>query len=261
MALATGACGLKTPDMVLGPGPEPTLDFVNKVVAHFKDELGCAVVKAMNFATRDLNTPEAYNWLNNATAKMSLLLTADDASTLSPNVLVTEPVSNIVTTFLGRGTVTTPRSLSVGVGGGVSAEANRKDTSDYTISIKDAFTAHEIDYQPDSPHCRPYDGYFLEGSLKLDDWLSSRLFPSMNIEGLKKVPPSTLQTDITFTITATGNISPAWKLYPVAYNPTGTLFSTGRKNIDEIIITISPNPQDATTAQNIAKQGAFNQPR
>ena len=86
----------------------------------------------------------------------------------------------------------------------------------------------------------------------------------MSFEGsgeLKLSPPQTLQTDITFTINATGNVSPAWRLYPVAYNPTGSFFSMGRKNIDEIIITISPNAADAALAQNIAKQGAFNQQR
>jgi hypothetical protein len=260
LALTVGACGLRTPDMVVSPGRDPTLDFVNKVVAHFKSELGCAVIGAIDYARKDTTTPYAYKWLDTATAKMSLILSADDNSSVSPDLIITDPISEVVTAFAGKGTVSTPRSFALGVGGGLSADANRKDTSDYTISIKDAFVDHEDDYRPGAAHCKPYGGYFLEGSLRLDDWLRSRLFPYENID-LRFMPPQTLQTDITFTITATGNVSPAWKLHPVAFSPSGSLFSTGRKNIDEIIITISANATDATVAQNIAKQGAFNQPR
>lgn len=273
ITILAGGCGLKTPDMVMFGGQDATFQLVLSVVGHFKAELGCAVVQVVKYA-RD-NEKEhpgfknPYSWIetSKATAKMSLILTADDMSAVSPNVSVGEPFAPAINAFAGKVMVSTPQSYAVGFGGNLGSEANRKETSDYSIGIKEAFLDKAIYYTPGSDHqnhCKDYDGFLTDSDLKLYDWLSSRLYPLLvnnpsMPNDLNDTPPKTLQSDITFTVTASGNVTPTWKLVPTSINTSGVFFSGTRKNIDEMIITISASPDEASTQQNIAKQGAFNQ--
>lgn len=264
-----GGCGLKTPEMVSPiSGQGATLGLVSSIVGHFQAELGCAVIQVVKYA-RDSAKEHPYSripysWLESptATAKMSLILTADDASAISPNVSIGEPFAPAINVFPGKVMVSTPQSYAVGIGGNLGSEANRKETSDYSVSIKEAFLDKEIDYTPGDDHrnhCKNYDGLLTDSDLKLYDWLSSRLYPVIYNKDLKNSAPQTLQTDITFTIMASGNVTPSWKLVPTSINTSGVFFTASRKNIDEIIITISGTATEAATQQNIAKQGAFNQ--
>jgi hypothetical protein len=252
--------------MVISGTPDATMTLVNSIVGHVKAELGCAVIRVIKYANDDSkqnHTKRAYQWLDAATVKMSLILTADDSSSISPNAVITQPFANAVNTFPGKASVSTAQSFSFGFGGGLSADANRKDTSDYSISVKDTFVDNTIMYTPgeDHPnHCKDYNGYLTDSDLQLYDWLNSRLFPLINNADLKDTPPQTLQTDITFTVTGSGNATPTWKLIPTSVNTTAPFFTASRKDTDEIIITISATAAEAATQQNIAKQGALSQP-
>ena len=140
-------CGLKTPDMVILGGQDATLSLVSSIVGHFQAELGCAIIRVVKYA-RDSEkehpiSRHPYAWLESstATAKMSLILTADDASAISPNLSIGEPFAPAINVFPGKVMVSTPQSYAVGIGGNAGSEANRKETSDYSVSIKKALLA------------------------------------------------------------------------------------------------------------------------
>ncbi len=268
LSLTTQACALKTPDIVISGDSYATGILVNKILAHVKDESGCAIIYAMDFdqkTTKKGQTP-LLAWLDTpkATAKITLKLTVDETSSLSTSALVTQPFASAVNTFPGKPSVSNPQSFTLALGAGISSEATRIDQSDYSILVKETFidNGHRNDYEENAIHCATRDGYLTDSDLHIKDWLFSRVFAESLETEVERTSPTTLQTEITFIVTGSGNVNPTWKLIPTSVETGASpLFSVGRHNTDDIIVTLSATNAEAETQQNILKQGAADQPR
>jgi hypothetical protein len=253
LSLVVSGCGITTPKMALSSDPQATSDIVLRVVNHVDSELGCAINDLIAFDRLNATSGRAFPWLDDATVKVSLKLTADEKSSVNPSAVVTEPLNNAVATF-GQTVVTNGQSFTLPINLGGSSEATRIDNSDYSFSVKDVFLANPL-YEPKGVHCAtPYDGLLVDSDLHIKDWLDSRLRIYVTQPDVKKAAPDTLTTEITFIVAASGNATPTWRLIPVSYNAgSSPFFETGRTQTDDVIITISATKEKAEAAQNIAK--------
>jgi hypothetical protein len=257
LSLGGTGCGITTPEMVISSDPQASANLVLAIVGHVESELGCAIRDIIEFDRINATKPtdRAYAWLDSATAKMSLKLTADEKTSFNPGALVTEPFANAINTFPGKAAVTSPQSFTFAANAGISSEATRIDNSDYSFSVKDVFVK-DPDFDPKNGiHCStPYTGLLTDSDLHIKDWLDSRMRAYVIHPEIKRRAPQTLTTEITFIVAGSGNVTPTWKLIPTSFNTaSATFFGLGRTQTDDIIITISATDALATTAQNIAK--------
>lgn len=260
-SLCLAGCGANVPDMA-APGGEPhaTAFLVNKIVDHVKSELGCAVVKVIDYDKDNAasKTKRALAWLDSWSGKMSLKLIVDEKTTITPGVSLTHLYSNAVN-IVGKSTITTPQSFVFGFGGQFSSDATRTDQSDYSFNIKKDFLDNPK-YAKGSPTCSSYTGFLTDGDLKLYDVLDSRTFPYEIPGNVDDTPPSTLQTEISFIVAGSGNITPTWKFVAVSGNTANPLLNSGRISTDDILITFGPSTpngkpsQALETAHDIGKQ-------
>ena len=191
-------------------------------------------------------------WLDNAIAKVTLTLTVEEKSTVSPS---------LTDTF---------RAFSIAFGGSASADATRKIGSNYTFSFKDDLLYNEQvlsdSCNPETGAIRPNSilassGVLVDSDLKLGDTfvglLKPRIIasqPNLLFSKPGKMVPDVLQSDVTFVVSATGSVAPMWKLTPVSYQSgSNPLWSASRNSTDEVLVTIGANTPDTTTAHNIGK--------
>lgn len=269
-ALSTSGCGATVPSMMItGDHDHATAYFVNKVVDHVKSEIGCAVTRVIDYdkqVAAQNKSKRRIAWLDGWSAKMQLKLTVDEKTTLTPGASLTALLPNAAT-HVGGATITTPQSFSMGLGGQLSSDATRIDTSDYTFDLASDFL-HNSQYAGNSPTCSKYTGVLTDGDLQIYDFLDSRTFPyeiSTNAGATQNVDlkaPSTLQTDITFVVAASGNVTPTWKFVAVTANTNNPLLNSGRTQTDDILLTLGPTApgggasQALTDAHNIGKQNS-----
>jgi len=117
-------------------------------------------------------------------------------------------------------------------------------------------------------------GVLIEGDLKFREWLLMVLtpaFPDNAVTGdfaqdlqneIKVSKKDVLQNQITFVMQYSGNVTPTWKLARFSANPSGTLFNAQRTRTQDLVITLSPAPNDsqaaaAQSAQNAALAAAI----
>ena len=257
-------CGLKTPEMQLSGEPKASVDYVNEILNHIEDELGCTINQLIeddrNAAAKN-HEARAYPWLDTATTKIALKLTVDEKSSANGGLNYSDFLTSTMTT-IGKTVITTPRSFVFGANAGGSSDATRIDNSDYTFSVAEAFVKGTSRFDPQNgAACKrlsQYDGIWMNSDLHIKDWLYSRLAQfELHPEANSRAVPDTLTTDITFIIAYNANAVPIWHLVPTSYNTGGSnLFSVARTRTDDVIITIGATKDLATTAQNIQKQNS-----
>jgi hypothetical protein len=260
LAPAMTGCGLSTPDIhEVWQGAEGT----RKLEFEIKRRIYCdlkhavqSVRSSMSLTTEDSKThkltvqqilPDDWG------TQISLLLQVDESTSFNPGVALTTPFSNAISKF-SNGTVTTPRSFSLGLGATLSSTATRIDKFDpyYTIGYLN---------QPDTPTsiCNdkndPFSGdrgvvasgsLMLSSELRLDQWLhdamfTDRLLPSVSSQSSGSVTPDTVSIEIKFIVVSSGSINPVWKLLPITVNNgSASLLSAGRTRTHDLLITIGP---------------------
>lgn len=251
-SLLSAGCGANVPDIVVPPGEKDASAFlVNRIVGHIKSEVGCAILKVIDYDRKTYGNNRRTKWLDTWSAKMSLKLTVDEKSTLAPGVSLTHLYPNAVNN-VGGSNITTGQSFNLGLGGQFSTDATRIDMSDYSFNLKNDFINKTAEYGDKSPRCSPYTGFLVDGDLKIYDVLSSRIFPYITGTA-DDVPPTTLQTDITFIVAGSGNVTPTWKFVTVSGNTGNPLFSSGRTSTDDIIITFGPSAPDGKPSQALSE--------
>lgn len=253
-----GGCGTYVPDIVTSNEPHATAFLINRILNHAKCELRDAVITAHN---RDLKNAARYRkrtlaWLDGATAKITIKLIAEEKGTLSPGVAFKHLLPSVVTNFSNKTTVTTPQSSSVGLGGLLQADATRTENIDFSYVIKTDFLENQTKNEVKPRPCKELGGIFLEGDLKIQDWLDGATLPfliSANVPSeVDKTAPDVLTHEANFVVMANVNVTPSWTLVNVTANTASSLAAAGRTTTGDIIISLG-QPSKVPQAHDIAK--------
>jgi hypothetical protein len=265
VVLFAAGCGTYVPEIEEFWGtPADASKKVNLIVFQVKCELAQAVASVIDTARgptiNNPNNPKIYEMLSHWGAQVTLTLTIDEKSALSPGVTANTVLQNGVTRFPSS-TVATPQSFSLGFGGTLSSDATRIDKLTAYYLFKDLYAYAK---KPRSS-CIPPDNttgfLFVQSDLKINQWLSAALLPEFtgiaNFEALsaegggagrgsdigssKGTAGNVISHDIKFEIISTGNVTPTWKLVRVSAN-TGPspLFAATRDRTQELLITLGP---------------------
>jgi hypothetical protein len=222
-------------------------------------------------------------WLDDWAAQMTLTLTVDEKSTISPGVTLNTVLPNAISTF-PSGNVTTPQSSSVALGASGSVDGTRKGVVSWYIDFREftkdpmklaaarrardklyaearaAGTAHVA-----SP-CNNPRGVLIQGDIGFREWLYMTLRPAF-VEGgvtgdfaedlkneAKVSKKDALLHEVTFVVQYNGNVTPSWKLLRVSANPTGPFLSAQRTRTQDLVITLGQATDDAKAAAATAAQ-------
>ena len=136
ISIRLAGCGVyvpaKNPFRSDTPDPTPPYhsaqgDYENTIVAH----LLCEISNGLAAAQARFHLP----WLGSSKwgTSLTLTITAQDQSGLSPGVSLIKPFHNVVTTFPVGGNVVSPQSFTLGLGASGSANATRTETIQFTF--------------------------------------------------------------------------------------------------------------------------------
>jgi len=178
-------------------------------------ELKEAVTKANSYAVIDTEGKKVVDTSSllplDSVAQVSLSLTVDESSAVSPGVTFNNPMANAISTFgvvnKTPVTISTPQFFNLGVGGALSSTATRVDKFDPSYSI-----AYLLKPVTANGVCHPENDPFLqigftpakssplipliESNLGLTDWLIGAMFTNRSIPSVlpepKPVTPKSL---------------------------------------------------------------------
>lgn len=220
-------------------------------------------------------------------AQLTLVMTVDEKSNLTPSIAITPPLRSVVSTFSDMTTTTTTQSASYGFGLNGSVEATRKGTVSWLVDFSTGTDKAALDVirekraaerksgkQPASTGFQSScaQGPFIEGDLKLHDWLTSSMLetnvnPPPAQDAKSRIPDfgqqlakyasqakkDVFQNEITFIVLYSGNFNPVWKLLRVSADSSSVpLFGMQRTRTQDLLITMGPSVDGklATEAQN-----------
>lgn len=267
LAASVAGCGLYVPAKTFQsetPKPDPNYTtaegvYENKIVVH----LVCEVSNGIAAAEHAYNLP----WLASEKwgTAITLTITAEDQSSVSPGLSFFTPFENRILTFPAGGNVTASQSFTLGVGGSVSANGTRTETIQFTLVNADLMRAAKL-----NPTCTQFEGgLMIDGDLKIKEFIydkaviaaigNANFFAGKNPVNATQYPIyNTFTETINFVSTLSGNATPSWKLARFSDNTgAGNLFSAQRTYTNQAIITIGPlgTPPSETEAAALGPSG------
>jgi hypothetical protein len=244
-----GGCGLFTPekgflsnDDTQPPNPSPQGMFEQNVVAHIRCEIRNGVARAVQLPN--------VAWLKTYGATVTLKLTAEDQSGLTPNASFLTPFVNAAESF------------TLGIGGSGTAHATRVETIQFSYSNAELLAEAYKDLHAGLPSCQGFQhGIMIDSDLKIGQFIYDKAVIAgaageATSKSLTTAPFSQLQFELTFTASLGGNITPTWKFTRTTVN-SGTLFSATRTNTDYVVITLGAPTADTKALHNAAVTGSF----
>jgi hypothetical protein len=211
--------------------------FIQAIARNVRCEVQDAVVRLYAENPKSID-PEDRNlaWFDSWAAQVSLTLTTDEKTTLSPiaNLLPISPPTAV---------------FNLGLGATLSSEGQRVD------KIGSFFTVAELkNLNACAAEDRHRGPFILESDLKLYDWLKATMITT----DLGDSPAPTNQTgpyksnvlshEVKFDIISTGTVTPGWKLTRATVNQTGTFFTATRDRTQDLTITFGPTDPAWNTA-------------
>jgi hypothetical protein len=252
LALLAG-CGLYVPakDPLKSDTPDPIApyhtsqgDYENKIVAH----MVCEIANGLAAAQSSFALP----WLGSSKwgTSVTLTITAQEQSGLNPGVSLTKPIHNVVTPFPVGGSVVSSQSISLGLGGSISANATRTETIQFTF-LNSALLLVASNYPS---NCAKFEGGpMIDGDLEIRQFIYDKAqiarMGNASLYNGKPYDPATawkwpvyntFTEQINFIATLSGNITPTWKLARFATTSSPNLLSAQRTYTNQLIITIGP---------------------
>ncbi len=252
LPILVGGCGLGIPRIEeFWGGPADTTTKIQQISFQIQCELGRSFEQLFKVDS-DIHQPPERPQLDfikdNWAAQVNLILIADEKSTLNPSVAFTTPYANAIDKF-ANGTVTSPQSFSLGIGGALSSEAIKTYKLNYFYQIKDLIKKDFLHAQClASP---PADAsLFIQSDLQIYQFLAAALnVQTAGITDYSVVRSSNgLIDDIKFEIVTSGNVSPTWKLVNINNAGTAPLFATSRDRTQEVIISFGPTDKQIGAA-------------
>lgn len=265
--LVLDGCGTTTPnlrpDVLRGDLSEGLSE--ERLLGYIKCSLGRALSRVSEQYRADLaQYPETAPadptpWLKEWGAQVSLKVTVDENSTIAPSLGYKQPRSTILNYFQS-GDVMGARSSTLGVSASVTADATRIEG----IQTYFYFPTLIPEYASDSEPCKPDGRYFIAGDLKIDDFMTNKVRLAQ-VNGLlepkngpNSAPLDAFTYEVTFVLTTSAGINPAWFLTRISIDPgSGNLFGGTRKKTNDLIITIGPTDQGkAATGMHVPTERA-----
>jgi hypothetical protein len=234
---ALTACGLYTPDKdpftsdaPIGPDFNETTQgsYESGLVGHITCEISAALAQTAN----QYNIPWLYKDWGTA---VTLSMTVEDQTGLSPGVSFIKPLPNVVFPFATGGNVTSAQSFSASIGGTGSVNALRTETIQYTIKNKDAIRYADCGNKG--------SGVLIDGDLKIREFVFDKAQIVTSGSGLwdvKNPPYNTWTEEITFVASYGGTATPTWHLARISANTSSNLVTAQRTNTNDLVITLGP---------------------
>ena len=242
----SGGCGLLTPEKGLtndnvAPGnPSPEGMFENNIVAHIRCEIRNGVAKAILLPN--------VQWLGNYGATVTLKLTSEDQSSLSPNASFLTPLTGA-------------QLFTLGIGANGSAHSTRVETIQFNYSNGELLKEARKDYRAGITSCEGFQrGVMIESDLKIGQFIYDKAVVAgaageATTKSVTTPPFSQFQFELTFNASFSGNITPTWKFTRTTVNGSGNLFSATRTNTQYVLITIGKETPQTAALHNAALTG------
>jgi len=269
-----GGCGVfvpeknpLSPDHITDPQSKASSEgtYESLVIAN----IYCEVATGLAVAYHDLRAEEngklaQLQWLHDWGTSITVTITVEDQSGLTPGLSLTTPFENKIFTFPKGGNVTSAQSFNLGLGASGTAAATRTETIQFTYLNKELIkkgneilqnnTLQKTEGKP----CQEYQrGVMIQSDLKIWQFIYDKIViaTSGNATSAEHATwplYNTFTEDITFVATLGGSVTPTWKLAQVSANTSGSLLSATRTNNNQLTITIGPvqtKPSDKKPAQ------------
>lgn len=245
--LLLSSCGFRTPDLHSPLETKQDVQIsINHIVNRVKCELIQGIIKTLDddkkIASQNGFAPKL-TWLEKWSAKVTLTLIAEENTSFNPGFSVFNNNHSSVQRFSNGSVVTTPRALTLGLGGGFSSNATRTNKLDFFFAFEDFINSDDTNKDYSIP-CEQF-GSFLESDLKLGEWIEEATFANYtdSIKTPKKFtfPQSVISHQVNFVVRASGNLSPGFRLARVTFNQGSIpFFQTLRNKTNDILITLGP---------------------
>jgi hypothetical protein len=137
-------------------------------------------------------------------------------------------------------TPASPASSVFTLSGGLSgtADAVRVDKVNFYYKVTELYLGRNGKcYRDTNP---PKDSLLIQSDLKLREWLDAMVNGVATGQITAVGKQNVLSHEITFELTTSGNITPAWKLMRATVNQSGSLLSASRDRKHDLVITFGP---------------------
>lgn len=230
-----GGCGLRVPDLQDFPfTPQDGQLMIQSIVT----SVHCEIANAVKFVIeRDLELSRKYHqkryaeWLETWGVQVSLTLTMDERTSVSPSAVWLPPSpANSVFTLGGGATLT--------------ANATRTDTLNFFYTVRDLYSRG---YCQTGVQMGNAPSPLVRSDLKLREWLQAQIGPVATREITPPNDPggplqrNALSHEVKFVLNTSGEINPAWTLVRATINQNSTFFSTNRDRTHDLTITFGPH--------------------
>jgi hypothetical protein len=234
-SLALASCGTVVPELEELPwnaGDEQLL--IQAIVESINCHISNAVIAFINADTENKSRNGgrvAAAWFDQWGAQIALTLTIEEQTTISPNVVGLPPG--------------VPTSIfTIGLNGSGSADATRTEKLNFFYTVKQLYERGgcEANIQPEQGS----SSILIQNDLKLQEWLFDQLLLSNNQEVIYPVSSTNrsgqnvLSHEVTFKVTTSLGLTPAWKLERATINQSGIFANTNRARTSDLIVTFGP---------------------
>ena len=241
LSILLGGCGSTLPSF--DPqyvSPTNLGQFVNDIAAEIDCELGDAVIKA--------SKQEHLEYLPTWSAIVTLNLTVDEKSAISPGLALTNILPGYSRTFNNGSKSAGDQTIGIGLAASGAADALRGVKVSYYLDFARYFDSRRL---AAGYHCHPKSAHPIEGTLGILEGLNAGLviatLQDQRSEPFKTGGPlQVIEYHVAFDATYTAGANPTLKLIDVVANPTTMLLSASRERKDDLLITMGPSQiQDA----------------
>lgn len=243
-------CGLRVPSLTEIPGDERD---TNLLVHGIVQSIHCEIRNALNTVIDNDFEASRFNhgarhaaYLDSWGVQVGLTLQIEEKTTLNPTGLLTPP---------GLPIFTLAGSASA------SASATRIDKLNFYYTVSDIRKQGLCKTKGGADQAA--GSLLIQSDLKLAEWLDSQTMVvgtneiTVPISEKSILKQNALSHEVKFQIVSTGGITPAWKLTHGAFNPTGTLFSTTRDRLHDLLIVLGPVDPGQKDSLASTAQGLF----
>jgi hypothetical protein len=218
-AMMLAGCGFVVPEI---------RDFPNNTSAAKNNVLVQAIIHSIHCELEDavrsvINEGDFYStFLKEWGAEVGLTLQLEEKTTVNPNAvyLPPSPPSSIFT-------------LSGGLTG--TADATRIDKINYYYTVQDLYNGRTQKCVRDNNP--PSDSLLIKSDLKLGEWLDAMVNSAATGQVKAVGKENVLSHQITFEVTTSGDITPAWKLVRATFNQSGSFLTASRDRKHDLVIT------------------------
>jgi len=249
-ALILVGCGATVPDIQEVGDDDAQGDLLVKAIV---GSIHCELRNAINSvidndieSSRASKTPRQAAYLDSWGVQLALTLQVEEKTTINPAAVWTPP-SVIKNVFTLGGSLTG------------SADATRIDKLNFYYTIAELRSYGHCPTNYVQSH--PPGSLLIQSDLKLSTWLSNQVtLVALGQIGVPSGPNTVLKQnalshEIKFEVITSGGISPTWKITRFTVDQSGTLFSTSRDRLHDLLMTlgpVDPNLKDtlAPTAQD-----------